>query len=105
MESISEAARAQAEAITANYHNLTVEKDEKGAVVDFDSPAGHQHFSFASATTSRAFLISLRGAAMNKRGAPDCRAPRVFLFRRDVSRLLKSSASQRRRPTRDSGQP
>ena len=44
---ISEAARAQAEAITANYHNLTVQKDEQGAVVDFDSPAGHQHFSFA----------------------------------------------------------
>ena len=44
---ISEAARAQAEAITSNYHNLTVEKDERGAVVDFDSPAGHQHFSFA----------------------------------------------------------
>jgi hypothetical protein len=43
---LSEAARAEATKLTANYRNVTVEKDQQGATVEFDSPAGHQRFAF-----------------------------------------------------------
>jgi hypothetical protein len=40
---VSEAARAQAEQLTAGFQNVRVSRDERGASVDFDDASGRHH--------------------------------------------------------------